>query len=513
MKVLVVLLLLVLSCGKDNVTDVPLVGEAGSVSEEKGEGREKAWLVYERAISLGILEVDSVDADLIQEGEQGAHIGNRLVIKDKAMYRYAHGLGLEGSFSFGDDYRMTLNSTFAGRWMLQDLLALSKGGTMRIGFRLKLLKDTDIRNVAVELKAFELGSDIPPESIVVEEVERWRGNDMALSPDRRQLDAELSVETSQLDPHKLNVVEVAHFRDGDGFSRDRYERLFNDRARVYFYTSKGEEVFYIEPGTKIRNVLLSHFGFVAFSVEGELRVLGEDESDMVSPEGIRDISSKMWIQHPAKIVEDDVFEAGEEYIFIFLEASELLRQDFWRSVSEDHRFKEKLALDFGKVGIDYATFALIKKTHSLRDQGGQVRAIYKPVWDSRGGPMRDCGGEVMSMGDSWCPANFRIAESQERQISSGADIPEVANGTLEAAYRNRDGKTILFEVVRGISVEKLEFVNRKRDNLRTEQAGYTGMRGCSFRDLERIEGVWHESVPVGDEFFYTMRLYRRNTDL
>ena len=511
MKFLALLFLMVAaSCGKSDKTHAPATPRGlYALSSEGGGG-------YRRTLGMQLL---SFSTDTVPSGEEVPHIGNHLVIKDKAIYRYAHGLGLEGSFAFGDDRRISLNPTFVGSRILRDVLAASKEELLKIDFRLSLLDTRTVQDVGVEFKSLDLESDAF-EPLAGGEVERWRDYDIVFDPQSRTLDDGLFIEADRIDPEALNVVELSHFRDETGPSQERHRRLFTTGARVYLNTSRGEEVAYVAPGTNIRNFLRIRFGSAAFSVDGELRELGGDGTDFSSPHEIRETDSKLWIQHPARITQSDAFEAEKEYLFIFLEAAELLRQNFWQTATEKHRFGGKLELDFEGVGIDYATVELVKKVHFLRDEQRSIEAFgprieWSPLDGIHPGMLgrNDCGGEAAGGGGEWCMGLFKRYGTREEIVDLGDALPGVKNGGLRAVYRNRADKGVLVELSRGFDADKLELSKTKKDNLTTATDGYTGRHWCKTRPIDHINHIWHKQVPSGDEFFYDVHLHRRGTDL
>ena len=512
MKFLALLFLMVAaSCGKSDKTHAPATPRGLYALNPGGGGGG-----YQKTLALELL---SFSTDAVPSKEEIPHIGDHLVIKDKAMYRHAHGLGLEGSFGFDDDRRLSLNPTFVGSRILRDVLAASEEGTLRVGFRLTLLNNSTVREVGIEFKSLDLESDAF-EPLAGGEVERWRDYDIVFEPRSRTIDEGLFIETGRIDPEALNVVELSHFRDDAGPSLDRYKQLFSETARIYLNTSKGEEVVYVAPGINIRDFLRTRFGSAAFSVDGELRELGDDGTDLTSPLEIREVDSHLWLQHPAKIARGDAFAAGEEYIFIFLEAAELLRQNFWQTATEKHRFGGKLELDFEGVGIDYATVELVKKVHFLKDEQRSIEVFargpeirHHDFWNFDLGGRDDCGGEAAGGGGEWCMGLFKRYGTREEIVDLGDALPGVKNGGLRAVYRNRADKGVLVELSRGFDADKLELSKTKKDNLTTATDGYTGRHWCRTHNIGHINHIWHKQVSSGDEFFYDVHLHRRGIDL
>ena len=93
-------------------------------------------VVYKRALGLQFYPL--ADAEAKAKGH--------LAIKDKAFYKFARGDSLEGSFSRGDDYRISLNSTY------MDHQRLLGQGSLDIPYKIQSFTDTSLKGIVLGFK-------------------------------------------------------------------------------------------------------------------------------------------------------------------------------------------------------------------------------------------------------------------------------------------------------------------------------------------------------------------------
>ena len=322
------------------------------------------------------------------------------IIKDKAMYRYLHRENLRTSFLLGDEYRFSINSTYAEGRELGSRLAQNIPGRNNAnnhlgiyfkihhlgvpyaeflrganGWRKPMVRDMIMSVLRIHRFSpyfpFEIAwkkvhdithfDDFP--SLVAEGVSSGSviGNGYSTiifgagNSTLRLSSITAMAPDIDFGPSNLYAVDISSFWLEKIQLKDYLRELYANYARIYLYSSRGEEVLYISPGVRIRDFLKEHFQEAIFSDEGKILQLGDDSAEIASLEDLSTIRDRLWIQYPESIRDESVFLANRSYIFIHTSGEELLSQGFLGNPSpSNHTVQDKLTLTLDHDAVYYA---------------------------------------------------------------------------------------------------------------------------------------------------------------
>ena len=190
----------------------------GNKDNSTGDPPPRSNIVYQRALELTSSLEDS---------------RNHLIIKDKALYRFAQGKNLEGSFALGDDYRLSLKKTFAEH-IGTDAVA--------IPYTVSPLSLSSFENINITLGKFDFERESP-----VSEVLALQDIREPLTLEKGRFVGRLSVDKNRLENSEPYFLGIANFVEDGQDSLIRQQELHQNNARLYIATSKGEQVLLYSP--------------------------------------------------------------------------------------------------------------------------------------------------------------------------------------------------------------------------------------------------------------------------
>ena len=485
--------------------------------------------VLHRRVSL---EAGPFGTGRVDRSGGGAGGGARanLVIRDKAMRRYAAGEDLAGSFEFGDDHRVSLNPSLREAWELARVLGDAAGGgggrlppeePLEVPFSLVLAEGAPgVAGALVSLVGLDLATG-EEEVLEARPVERWTDLPRVLGPGPglRRFGASLSAGPGGIDPERLLFLELSHFDEGGASSHERRGEWFERLARVYLSVpARGagggweprEEVFYARPGARVLDLLSDRLGSeVDVTAGGRVRVLGDDRPMARSLADLGDVSERLWIQHPASVGRDDVFEAGREYVFISTDGRELLSRGFAPALLGGGGRAERefggggsLGLDLPAGGVFHATVSLVATERALEDRTSPTTGHYsrrrKPINYER---KRWTGA---------CHVVHRVPKEPVRRALplSPEELPAAQGGSLRLLATSPSGTEALVELSMDPSMGRLRLVGRRPDELRDEESGFK-THSCHPRYLNSITSdTGRGTYKAGRTFSYRLALFR-----
>ena len=443
-------------------------------------------VVYKRSLGL---QIQSFSSSKPKDNFKG-----HLVVKDKAVYKFARGLPLQGSFSFGDEYRVSLNSTYMDNRILKE----SQSHEIPISYKLTVLGDALISDVGLSLRHFNFETERLEESVT-------ELLPVVLDDKSNEHLGDLSAKVDTFDTTKLNLIEISEFKENDTDSKELLQNLYNNEyARVYVSTSQGEEVFFVTSKTKIHDFLEREFGNVEFSPDGFLRTLGSDHAEYSFLKETTDTADKIWIQHPEKIKQFKTFLAGEEYIFIHTSRRDVLFHAFGHTVekTEARYFDDEHTVELDAGSVYMANISLKKGNKFLEETREPIivqlqtkirreykkterrtfRACYTP---NRATFCQDEHEDYKVKKRPRSTAEFHLfyhgKYKRERQQEeefipfSMQEMPDLTLGHFGASHVfDGEGRhSFLTEIVpNGGEDQTLEFRGTKKNELRTEKAGH-----------------------------------------
>ena len=280
-------------------------------------------------------------------------------------------------------------------------------------------------------------------------LQRPDGSDIVLDNELNEYSGILpiQVDTTDTQTHKLYLLDTFRFVKDGMYSLDFLDNLYREYARVYISTSQGEEVFYVAPGINIINFLQKHYTSVEFSLDGQLRLLGEDWADFSALRETRDVDQKIWIQHPTRIRDEDHFAAQEEYLFIHTSRGDILRHQFGHRIgsekSEDFSKEHSLSLERDSV---YIAKIHVKKQHRfLEEVDGTVQFNVHFHTRERCREVGNRGNAAICFGGGdWSAieehrSKRTIVKDRESFVSfSEEDIPVLMSGRFDDGYNVQD---------------------------------------------------------------------------
>ena len=347
-----------------------------------------------------------------------------LVIKDKAIYKFARNLPLRNSFSLGDDYRISLNPTYINNKKVD--FFKETASHIRYPYRVSLPSSATapVKGMAVSFKQFDFETNQFYKKGKNEEeasdhlLRQSNGQDFVLNNDEEEYLKDFVIPSDRFDTSKLNILEISSFLENENYSQDLLTDLYSNYARLYISTPQKEEVYYISPGVNIVDFLREHFGKIQLSLDGQLEVLGEVDAEHYALHETTDRTHTIWIQYPSKLRTKDTFTAGDEYIFIHTNRAEILSHTFGNSVIKKPliRFEQTYSLPLDTKDIYIAKINLHKK-HSY------IEIVRGPYIGPKGE-----GIHTVDFG-------FLAIEKQrvKEDLISISDTPQIKNGLFGSA--------------------------------------------------------------------------------
>lgn len=200
MSLILMLSLLVFSCGKNNITP-PLQGPSASTSssaETEPASSSDTELIPHEILNHQVFALEGISRKL---QNHNAEVGSlpHLIVKDKAIQRYFSCqkskciADMDGSFLFGDDYRFSYLSNFVDHWKFYDFVrGINKREHNELtSFDLVFSGNKDIRNVTMLRGGFDFRKDIPV-PLAEKEIRRWEENDLVFDDQFLDLSVEFS---------------------------------------------------------------------------------------------------------------------------------------------------------------------------------------------------------------------------------------------------------------------------------------------------------------------------------